>query len=293
MDIAFLGIGLMGRPMAERLICAGHRLFLFNRTKDKALALEQQGAVVADSAAEAIARASCVILMLTDYQAIIETLFAQKDMDLAGKTVIQMGTILPSESCELQERVQGRRGEYCECPVLGSRDKAAEGKLIVMVGSSPLQFEQFMPIFNLFSLQPKYIGEVGKAAALKLAMNELIIALIASFSLSYGIVEKAGVAIDDFMDILRSSALYAPTFDKKLPRMQTHDFSDPNFPVKHMVKDVGLILDQSKAQGLDVRLLQSIQALLYKVSDMGFADQDYSAIFEAVYQPGAKDETLS
>jgi 3-hydroxyisobutyrate dehydrogenase-like beta-hydroxyacid dehydrogenase len=279
MKIAFLGIGLMGKPMVEQLILAGHRLFLFNRTKEKALPFAALGAKVFDSAQEAVAEAEAVILMLKDAEAIERVLFLDKEKsDLTGKVVIQMGTILPAESCALEQQVRDHHGEYLECPVLGSRDKAQVADLILMAGSTEQQFERFLPLFKCFGQDVRRVGRVGQAAALKLALNQLIISLTSAFCLSEGMVEKAGVKIEDFMEILRQSALYAPTFDKKLQRILRQDFSDPNFPVKHMMKDVGLILAQARTNGLDVSLLESISSILARAVDQGLGEQDYSAV---------------
>jgi 3-hydroxyisobutyrate dehydrogenase-like beta-hydroxyacid dehydrogenase len=281
-EIAFLGIGLMGRPMAERLIDAGYRLFLFNRTRSKILDLEGRGAVIADSPGDAIRQAQVVILMLSDYQAVQNTLMQGGELSCADRTFIQMGTILPRESHDLKVFIERQGGSYMECPVLGSRDKARTGELILMVGSTKEQFERVSPLLGVLGLSLRHVGEVGQAAALKLALNQLIITLAASFSLSLGMVLREGVCVEDFMAILKESALYAPTFDKKLPRLLSRDFSDPNFPVRHMLKDVRLILQQAKHSGLDASLLIMLENLLTRAVDQGLADQDYSAVYRVL-----------
>jgi 3-hydroxyisobutyrate dehydrogenase len=283
MKIAFLGIGLMGRPMAERLIDAGHRLFLFNRTRSKILDLKEQGAVIADSPGDAVKQAQCVILMLSDYPAIKETLFSEKDQGFSGQTFIQMATILPEQSRQLKGLIESAGGSYFECPVLGSRDKVQTGELILMVGSTEKQLEQFRPVLEVFGHSIRHVGEVGKASALKLALNQLIISLAGVFSLSVGMVLKEGISIDDFMAILKESALYAPTFDKKLPRILEDNFSDPNFPVRHMLKDIRLILEQARIDGLDLSVLKTFEHILLRAIEHGLADQDYSAIARVIH----------
>ena len=278
----------MGRPMAERLIAAGHRLFLFNRTRDKALPLQEQGAVVADCARDAAGQAECVILMLSDYQAVCDTLFVQENLDFSGKTVIQMGTILPGQSLALKERIESGCGSYFEAPVLGSRDKAAAGQLIIMVGSTRRQFDCFRSLLENFGPDPKYIGHTGKAAALKLALNQLIISLISTFSLALGMVERSDVRTEDFMAVLRESALFAPTFDKKLPRISGRNFENPNFPVRHMLKDVRLILEQAASLGLDTGLLREVERILRQAVDQGLGAQDYSAVSKVIIPDGTR-----
>src|SRR5690606_18701638 len=139
-------------------------------------------------------------------------------------------------------------------------------------------FERALPLLELIGNQPQYIGDIGQAATVKLAMNQLIAGLSASFALSLALIEKEGIDTEQFMHIVRHSALYAPTFDKKLSRMQERDFADPNFPTKHLAKDTRLFLQVAAQLGLDSSGLQGVDALLQKALAMGLADTDYSAI---------------
>ena len=150
-----------------------------------------------------------------------------------------------------------------------------------MVGSTPEQFEQWSPILRQLGM-PRYVGEVGSAAALKLALNQLIAALTTAFSLSLGFVQRQNVPIDTFMQVLRQSALYAPTFDKKLQRMIDRDFANPNFPTRHLLKDANLFLQEARNLGLQVDSLAGIQHIIEIACTEGLADADYSALFAAV-----------
>jgi len=124
-----------------------------------------------------------------------------------------MGTIAPSESRVFQQELAAIAATYFEAPVLGSIPEATAGQLQVMVGGSTEQFEQWQPLFQQLGT-PIFIGAVGSASALKLALNQLISSLTTSFALSLGFVQQQGVDVETFMQILRRSALYAPTFDK-------------------------------------------------------------------------------
>lgn len=121
--------------------------------------------------------------MLTDAQAIRETLLNEAQDQLGDRTVIQMGTIAPTESQALQAEITAAGGQYLEAPVLGSIPEAEAGKLIVMVGGAPEQFQRWLKLLQCFGPQPRLIGPVGQAASLKLAMNQLIAALTAAFFL--------------------------------------------------------------------------------------------------------------
>jgi len=283
MKIAFLGTGLMGEPMAQKLIDAQLSLIVYNRTQSKLTALKAAGAILANSPSEAIKNSEIIILMLSNSAAIADVLLARDTLPLLkSRTVIQMGTIAPKESKEISEQIIRNGGEYLEAPVLGSIPQVKSGELLVMVGSSPEQFTKYSPILKHFGPEPIHVGTVGKAAAMKLALNQLIAALTAAFSLSLSFVEREGVEVDRFMEILRQSALYAPTFDKKISRMCDRNFENPNFPTKHLLKDTNLFLEEAGEIGLDTTGLEGIQKLIQKAIDNGFSDSDYSAIFAAI-----------
>ena len=142
MKVAFIGTGLMGRPMAERLLGAGYQVSVFNRSREKAESLRSAGAEISPSVAEAVQSANCLILMLADAAAIRQVIFDSRPRpELKGRTVIQMSTISPSESIAFQEEVRVQGGDYLEAPVLGSIPEASAGNLLVMVGGSKIQFD--------------------------------------------------------------------------------------------------------------------------------------------------------
>ncbi len=275
--VGLIGTGLMGAPMAERLL-ANQPLVVYNRTPAKLAALQQAGAEPAESVAEALGQCDVVILMLSDVAAIRASLLAD-GTDLSGRTVIQMGTIGPSQSRELLAEVTRLGGDYLEAPVLGSIPEANAGKLQIMVGATPAQYDRWLPLLSQLG-EPILIGEVGTAAALKLALNQLIGSLTSAFGLSLRFVQGQGVPVDSFMQILRQSALYAPTFDKKLQRMVEQNYANPNFPTKHLLKDTKLFLDE--ATGLETAHLAGVEQILEKACQMGWADADYSALVAAI-----------
>lgn len=282
MKISILGTGLMGYPMTERLLSCDHQVTVYNRTMSKAIPLKEKGADVVQSPHEAFLRSECVIMMLSDAHAIDNVLSSVDSELFNNKVLIQMGTISPSESISLKEKIEDKQGSYFECPVLGSRKEALTGKLILMTGATQDQYENWKELLSVFGKSIRLIGEVGKAAALKLALNQLIIAHAVSFSHSLGIVINNSVNVEDFAAILRESALYAPAFDKKMPRWVSHDYSSPNFPVKHMIKDIDLVLKVMKQDGQNIKAVESIRSLLCSASENGFGDLDYSAVFEAI-----------
>lgn len=276
-----IGLGLMGAPIAQRLLAANLPVTVYNRSPEKAQAFADQGATIATSSTELLRQTDIIILMLTDAQAVRDMVLVEPS-NLAGKTIIQMSTIAPEESRDLQTSITAAGAQYLEVPVLGSIPEAKTGTLILMVGATPAQFAELQPLLLQLGPEPMLIGPVGVAMALKLAMNQLIAGLTQAFALSLGYSERQGVPIESLMAILRTSALYAPTFDKKLDRMVQRNYANPNFPTKHLAKDVDLFLRSAQPLGLNVSGLEGISKILDYALSIGLGDGDYSALFSAV-----------
>lgn len=286
MKVGFLGTGLMGAPMATRIARADIPLTVYNRTRARAELLREEGAVIADHPAEVLAAAECIMVMVTDAPAVRGVLLsAEARQHLPEKTIIQMSTISPAESRELAQEVTAAGGSYLEAPVLGSIPEATAGTLIIMVGSTPEQFQRWLPLLQHLGPEPLHLGEVGSASATKLAMNQLIGSLTAAFASSLAFIMRQEVNVESFMQIVRSSALYAPTFDKKLQRMVEQNFVNPNFPTRHLLKDIRLFVEAASASGLATASVEGVQQVLESAVAAGLADGDYSALFAAVFAP--------
>lgn len=281
--IAFFGTGLLGNPMAHQLLEAKYDLVVYNRTIRKTDSLRESGADVVLNPVEAFEKAQVFITMLTDYHAIDEVLFSEPSRKFQGKTWIQMSTISPVESLLLKQQFEEAGGEYMEAPVLGSIPQAKKRTLVVFFGGLITQYKNWGGFLKVFGDHVIRMGNVGKATAAKLALNQLIASLTTAFAMSLGYLRESGVNVNRFMEILRISALYAPTFDKKLSRMVNRKFDNPNFPVKHLLKDVDLMLAEFGKKGLNINPLEGVQKILLKAIADGEADMDYSALYNAVH----------
>jgi len=283
MRIGLIGTGLMGKPIAQKILELNDDLRIFNRTNSKTKMLENTGANVYKDVGGLINDSDVILIMLSNYDAINEVLFSSNINRMEGKTIIQMSTIASSESIELCEIITKLRGEYFEAPVLGSIPQILNGELIVLIGSTLKQFEKYKKLFKPISNKILHIGNVGGASAMKLALNQLIISETVAFSMSLGFLQENNIHINIFMEILRGSALYAPTFDKKLPRMIERNFADPNFSVKHLLKDLDLMLGEFAERNINTNTLKGIRKILVDTIQNGFADHDYSALYNSVH----------
>ena len=191
-----------------------------------------------------------------------------------------MGTMGITEIRRLAQQVHNQNGTCLEAPVLGSKPQAANGSLLVMAGGTKELFDQQRPLLDHLSHQPMLVGAIGSGAATKLALNQLIASLTHAFSLSLRLVQQAGVPVETFMAILRPSALYAPTFDKKLQRMLDGHYSDPNFSTALLRKDLRLFLEEATAAGLQSQGLQGLDTLLEQASGEELDALDYCALHE-------------
>lgn len=282
MNITLLGTGLMGQALIEHLLTESQTITAYNRTPEKVVGFKQSGVFVAQTAQEALLASDICLLMLSDANAIHSVLDSIENNAFKDKLIIQMGTIAPNESRAIKQFITERQGRYLECPVLGSLPEARSGTLILMAGGAEEDYKTALPLLQLLGKNPRHIGDTGQGATVKLAMNQLIAGLSASFALSLALVEKEGIEIEQFMSIVRDSALYAPTFDKKLDRMLSRDFTQPNFPTKHLAKDTRLFLSVAQQLDLETCALQGISQLLEQTLAQGLENTDYSAIMAGI-----------
>lgn len=279
MHIAVLGLGLMGLAIAERLRASEDILSGWNRSAARIPAAVDLG-IEASTDLAVLENAEVLILTLSDAEAIRKTIDSLSQ--IGGRMLVQMGTIAPDESRGIESMVRSKGGRYLEAPVLGSIPEARSGRLIIMAGGSSTDFEYARPLLARLSNDPRLIGPTGQGAALKLAMNQLIAGLTASFSASLGLVRSQGIDTEVFMALLRESALYAPTFDKKLQKMLNRDYANPNFPLKHLLKDTRLFEEAGKDSSIDTRVINALCELFQSGIELGHGDDDYSSLYEAV-----------
>ncbi|MGD9896554.1 MAG: NAD(P)-dependent oxidoreductase [Candidatus Methylacidiphilaceae bacterium] len=279
-SLSVFGAGLLGQGVARRFLAHGLPLAVYNRTRAKAEALAALGARLCATPQEAIEACQVLFLCLSDVAAIRKTIFSTPCQPLlARRTICQMGTIGPEESEELATLASSLGARYLEAPILGNGKDAEEGRAQVMIGADPADHERGLPLLRLLG-NCFWIGPVGKAAALKLALNQLIAAETAAFALSLGFVRRSGVPLEPFLDILRKSSLYCPTFDKKLSRMRERNFASPSFSARLLLKDIDLFLANAARLGLRSDPLEGARTIVQKTIESGGADLDYSALID-------------
>ncbi len=284
LDVSVIGLGLMGRAIAERLIETGHSVAGYNRSP---LQTPLENAKLVDTPAEAVRTSRITWLMLSDAEACTRILTDCGDA-LQDRWILNGSTIGPEQSRRLAEQVQAAGGHYAETPVLGSIPQARSGTLQILLGGSEDALDATRSVLDTLGT-PERFGDVGAGAVVKLSLNQLIGSLTAAFSMSLGLVQKEGVDVDQFMATLRESALYAPTFDKKLDNMRNRAFNKANFPLQHLLKDIRLFTRAAARHEIDNHMLIGLQHVLEEGVYDGHAKHDYSSLYEEIVPRSSTD----
>jgi len=284
--ISLFGVGAMGEAIARRLLAKQYRLNVWSRSPEKLVSLAEAGAIVKSSAANAIKSADMIICVLPDVVAIQEALF---DVDWAhelhGHTVINFGAVNPSRSQALMDAFQAHQASYVEVAAIGSVDDVANANLQLLVGASEDDYERVSNLLQSLSSRISFVGEVGNAVALKLAMQQMAASLFCAFASSISMIKEQGLDVDVFLDFLRTSPMYTPLFDQKLPRILGRDYARAGLPAKHLERDLKLFLEETEELGLNAHYVESIKELLGLCVARGMQDLDYTAVYDVINPP--------
>jgi 3-hydroxyisobutyrate dehydrogenase-like beta-hydroxyacid dehydrogenase len=275
MRVAFLGLGIMGRPMAANLVKAGHEVTVWNRTPGK----EVEGARSASSPAEAANGAEVVWMSVSDTKAVESVLFGSQGVEQSltqGMTIVDSSTISPSATRKFAERVRSRGVQYVDAPVTGSKVGAESGTLIFIVGGDEAVIETLKPLFTAMGKQIFRMGETGKGQAAKLAMNLQIAIIYEGFAEALTLATKLGVDAETMLPLIQASMVRSGVVDYKAPFVLKRDFT-ANFPLRLMHKDIHLALEAAKEARVKLPALEIVEEVYEVASEDGYQDLDYAA----------------
>ncbi len=281
--VALLGTGILGKAMGERLLREGFPLRAWNRTPSKARSLEPLGAELGATPREACLGARAALVVVTDPPAQEEVLSGPEGglEGLApGALLLQVSTLSPGASREWAARAGERGLLFLEAPVLGSRKEARTGTLIVMAAGEGRAVKEAGPILAALSKKVVYTGPAGSASVVKLALNQMIACYMGALAQALVLVESAGIPRETLVEVLQGSALWAPMLEKKLSStLATGKFQDPNFPLRHLLKDLGLVEEVGRELKKDLPLARAAREALEGALRHGLGDLDYSALY--------------
>ena len=275
MRVAFLGLGIMGRPMAANLVKAGHEVTVWSRTPGKTV----EGAQSTSSPAEAARGAEVVWLCVSDTKAVENVLFGPQGVQESlaqGVTVVDSSTISPSATRTFAERVRTRGAEYVDAPVTGSKAGAESGTLIFIVGGEEAAIEHLKPLFAAMGKQFFRMGETSKGQAAKLVMNLQIALIYEGFSEALTLATKLGVPAETMLPLVQASMVRSGVVDYKAPFVMKRDFS-PNFPLRLMHKDLRLALEAAKEARVKLPGLETVEEIYEMATEDGHENLDYAA----------------
>jgi 2-hydroxy-3-oxopropionate reductase len=283
MKLGFIGLGIMGAPMASHLRAAGHELVVNTRSAVPA-ALSEAGAVRCDTAAAVAQAADIVFLMLPDTPDVEKVLFGEHGVAsglTAGKTVVDMSSISPIETQAFARKIAALGCDYLDAPVSGGEVGAKAASLTIMVGGSEAAFAKVQPLFALMGKNITHVGEVGAGQITKVA-NQIIVALnIAAVGEALVFASKAGADPAKVRQALMGGFAASRILEVHGERMIKRSFN-PGFRIALHQKDLNLALQGAKALGVALPQTAGAAQLMQVCAANGLDQQDHSALVKAL-----------
>jgi len=281
MEIAWIGTGIMGAPMARRLLGVGHHLRVHNRTPHKARALTDAGAIVAADAAEAIRGAETVFIMVPDTPD-VESVAARIEPALTRQQlVIDMSTVAPEAERTIARRFAAVGVDYLDAPVSGGEPGAIEGTLTIMVGGSEAAFNRARPLLEVMGKRITYIGPSGAGQTTKLA-NQIAVALtLEAAAEALLFARKGGLDADKVLEAIGAGAAASWQLNNLGPKIVAHDYR-PGFFVKLIRKDLRLVTEAANRSGIALPGLSMMTSMFNAAASLGHDLDGTQAVADAL-----------
>lgn len=300
MDVGFLGLGVMGQPMAlnfARLFCAdrrsrplegsaraGTRLVVWNRTAARSEALRAAGATVATDPDEVFGRTRVVFLMLAD-SAAIDTVLGRGGpafaTNVAGHTIVHMGTTSPDYSRQLEAEVRAAGGSYVEAPVSGSRRPAEDGQLVAMVAGEPAAVEVVRPLLQPMCHETIVCGPVPNGLLMKLAVNLYLITMVTGLAEAVHFADRHGLDMQQLLSVLDAGPMASSVSRGKALKLVARDF-DVQASISNVLDNNRLIAEAARRSNVASPLLDVCHALYGETAALGHGQLDMVAVVHAI-----------
>ena len=275
MRVAVLGTGIMGAPMARNLRAAGHEVSAWNRSAEKAEALADAGVKPATEVAEAVRGADVVITMLADGGA-VEAVAGVALPAMDGGVLAQMSTIGPEATARVAASADAAGVPFVDAPVLGTKQPAEQGKLIVLASGPGDQRERLDPVFEAIGAKTLWLGEAGAGSRLKLVLNTWLLALTQGLAEAIALAEALDVDPQTFLDTIDGGPLGVPYANLKGKLMIEGEFP-ASFPLELALKDARLALAAADEQGLRLGALAAVAEQMQRAVEAGHGKADMAA----------------
>ncbi len=282
--IGFIGLGIMGRPMALNLLRAGYSLVVHNRTREKESELVSEGARAADSPLEVAGASDIVITMLPDSPD-VEQVYLGEDGVIAGaragQLLIDMSSVAPAVAVAVAEAASRAGAEALDAPVSGGDVGAREGTLSIMVGGSEEAFERAKPLFDVLGKTIVHMGGAGAGQTAK-ACNQILVAVtIEAVSEALVLASKAGVDPDRLIEVLSGGLAGNKVMEVRRRNFLEHDFT-PGFKLELHHKDLGIALRTARELGVYLPTTAIVDQMLAALRAAGDGGLDHSALLKVI-----------
>ena len=279
--VGFIGLGIMGRPMAKNLMEAGYELVLQNRSLEKAEELAEEGDATAAQSPREVAEACDVVITMLPDSPDVEAVVAGEDGVLEGirdgALLVDMSTISPVVTEELSAKVREKGASMLDAPVSGGDVGAIEGALSIMVGGSEEDFGRARPLFDVMGKVATHVGPTGAGQVVK-ACNQIVVALtIEAVSEALVLGSKGGVAPETLVEALSGGLAGSAVMEAKKEKFFSHDF-EPGFRIELHHKDMGIALAAGREYGVALPVTAIVDQMLEASKAKGRGDRDHSAL---------------
>jgi 3-hydroxyisobutyrate dehydrogenase len=281
-SIAVLGTGVMGAPMARNLARAGHEVRAWNRTIEKAAALREDGVEVRDDPASAAAGADVVLTMLADADAVLDvaraTGLAEGQIWWQASTIGLAGT----EQCDALASETGVA--LVDAPVLGTRQPAEEGKLVILASGPEDALDACATLFDAVAARTLRLGGAGAGTRLKLAVNSWVLAVTQGTAETVALAQALGLDPNLVTEAVNGGGLDLPYFRMKAKLMMDEEFP-PSFALTLAAKDARLVVEAAERSGADVPVARAVAARMTEGAEAGHGDEDMAATYRLSQAP--------
>jgi 3-hydroxyisobutyrate dehydrogenase len=279
---AVLGTGTMGEPIARNLLRAGFPVRAWNRTRAKAEPLADAGATVCDSPAQAAARVDFVLTVLTDLDAVVETMEAEGAFGAmrGGAVWLQLSTVGIDGAERLGELAAEHGVTYVDAPLMGTREPAEKGELVVLASGPADVRERCALVFDAIGKQTHWLGPAGVGSRMKMVVNLWLLAITEAAAEAIALAEGLGLEPRDFLDTMKGSPLDAPYLHLKGQAILDRTL-EPSFKLSVAEKDARLVLDAARRAGIDPAVARAVQSSFAHAIELGHGDDDMAATYFA------------
>ena len=284
MHFGFLGLGIMGRAMAQNLLNAGYQVTVYNRTPEKCAALIEQGAQVESTPKAVAERCDITIAMVSDPAAARAICFGDEGVAAGiaeNRGYVDMSTVDAATAQSIAQAITERGGRYLEAPVSGTKKPAEEGSLIILAAGDHQLYEEMAPAFEVMGKLSLFLGEVGQGAKMKLVVNMIMGGMLTIFSEGMALGEKSGLDGETILQVLGAGAMANPMFKGKGAMMLAENYTT-NFPLEHMQKDLRLAVALGDELAQPLPMAATANETFKRARQAGLAEQDIVAIHKII-----------